>query len=88
MSKQSKQKLAALIYTSISIPGDERSRTHPGHGYPAHDVEQISIRVFKDDKEMKEWVKEETGKRYSSTKFKLIRYEELSYTTDVNINIE
>jgi hypothetical protein len=23
---------------SVHVPGDERSRTHPGHGYPAHDV--------------------------------------------------
>jgi len=21
---------------SVHVPGDERSRTHPGHGYPAH----------------------------------------------------
>ncbi len=29
---------AVLIYkvVSVYIPGDERSRTHPGHGYPEH----------------------------------------------------
>jgi len=29
---------AVLIYRteSFHVPGDERSRTHPGHGYPAH----------------------------------------------------
>ncbi len=29
---------ALLIYTSESVttPGDERSRTNPGHGYPEH----------------------------------------------------
>lgn len=29
---------ALLIYTSesVTIPGDERSRTNPGHGYPEH----------------------------------------------------
>lgn len=25
---------AILRYRRITIPGDERSRTHPGHGYP------------------------------------------------------
>jgi hypothetical protein len=25
---------AILEFSSINIPGDERSRTHPGHGYP------------------------------------------------------
>ncbi len=30
-----------LIYKtdSVTIPGDERSRTHPGHGYPEHTQE-------------------------------------------------
>jgi hypothetical protein len=82
------KKLAALIYTSIHIPGDERSRTNPGHGYPAHDVEQISIQEFKDAKEMTAWVKKETDGRYGPTRFKLIRYEELSYTKDISIKIE
>ena len=29
---------AVLVYKvrRITIPGDERSRTHPGHGYPEH----------------------------------------------------
>lgn len=29
---------AVLVYdtTSVWIPGDERSRTNPGHGYPEH----------------------------------------------------
>ncbi len=29
---------AILVYKtqSVFIPGDERSRTHPGHGYPEH----------------------------------------------------
>lgn len=31
---------AILTARSIEIPGDERSRTHPGHGYPAS-TEQV-----------------------------------------------
>ena len=27
---------AILEFYSIHIPGDERSKTNPGHGYPAH----------------------------------------------------
>jgi hypothetical protein len=29
---------AVIIYstTSVYVPGDERSRTNPGHGYPEH----------------------------------------------------
>ncbi len=27
---------AIIVFSTITIAGDERSRTHPGHGYPAH----------------------------------------------------
>jgi hypothetical protein len=29
-------KYAVIEETHTTIPGDERSRTHPGHGYPEH----------------------------------------------------
>tara|TARA_Y100000034_G_scaffold33124_2_gene40644 strand:+ start:2034 stop:2303 length:270 start_codon:yes stop_codon:yes gene_type:complete len=31
---------------SISIPGDERSRTNPGHGYPAHTEQHWNMEVY------------------------------------------
>lgn len=39
----------AIIRTvSVYIPGDERSRTNPGHGYPEHTEEYISYEAFTD----------------------------------------
>lgn len=37
----SEEHFAILVYehSSVHVPGDERSRTNPGHGYPAHDVD-------------------------------------------------
>lgn len=32
--------------THVHVPGDERSRTAPGHGYPAHTVYYKNIRCF------------------------------------------
>lgn len=32
---------AIILFGSIYIDGDERSRTHPGHGYPAHSENKI-----------------------------------------------
>jgi hypothetical protein len=37
---------AILTPESVMIPGDERSRTHPGHGYPEHTVEHWSMQTF------------------------------------------
>lgn len=37
----------AIIQTrSITIPGDERSRTAPGHGYPEHTETVVSYTAF------------------------------------------
>lgn len=35
-----------LRFGSITVPGDERSHTHPGHGYAEHTVPTVSCAVF------------------------------------------
>lgn len=37
---------AILKTTSVYIPGDERSRTNPGHGYPASTENFITYEVY------------------------------------------
>ena len=39
---------AIITTTNTYIPGDERSRTNPGHGYPEHYVESINYESFTD----------------------------------------
>lgn len=39
---------AILEGTSINIPGDKRSRTNPGHGYPETTENHITYRAFTD----------------------------------------
>ncbi len=43
-----KKHFAILIFTTSTahVPGDERSRTNPGHGYPAHDVTSASYEYW------------------------------------------
>lgn len=38
---------------NIHIPGDERSRTHPGHGYPASTETVFEYQYFTDEVEWK-----------------------------------
>jgi hypothetical protein len=40
--------LAIIEFKSIYVPGDERSKQCPGHGYPAHNEPSMSYIVFKD----------------------------------------
>jgi hypothetical protein len=37
---------AILVFGSIYIPGDERSRTNPGHGYPGGSEPKTDFVVF------------------------------------------
>jgi len=43
---------AIIRETTVHIPGDERSRTAPGHGYPERDETVISYEICADEKDM------------------------------------
>lgn len=58
---------AIVTYDSIYIPGDERSRTHPGHGYPERYESVVTYRAFTDEDEWKEYVRECEAQRKSYT---------------------
>ena len=77
-------KYAVLVEESVYIEGDERSRTNPGHGYPAHTQNYSTFREFKDQKELLDWVRI-SGKH---TKYKAIQYTELEIITEVKIKVE
>lgn len=42
---------AILTIKSVHISGDERSRTAPGHGYPAHTETHPSLQTFTSEAE-------------------------------------
>ncbi|NTF17776.1 hypothetical protein G6L37_05135 [Agrobacterium rubi] len=47
----------AVVYAdSIYIPGDERSRTNPGHGYgESYEMRQV-YKAFKSQAELESWI--------------------------------
>lgn len=71
------QKYAVIIETTITIPGDERSKTHPGHGYPEHTEKNIVFKEFRNEETLLRWIKYEEEKT-QKRKYKIIKYEELS----------
>ena len=46
---------AIVVFSSVHVDGDERSRTNPGHGYPAHDISTAEYRYTMD---RAEWERE------------------------------
>jgi hypothetical protein len=49
---------AILEFTSIHVEGDERSRTNPGHGYPASDEPVVLYLAFDDLSSMESYIRQ------------------------------
>ncbi len=82
------KKYAAIVKSSYYVEGDERSRTNPGHGYPAHTVDHNDFVPFKDFEEMQNWVQYEELSKYSKKSYKIIEYVELEVKTAITIEVK
>ena len=58
-----KPHFAALTFSHIHIPGDERSHQAPGHGHPVEDKPVAEYIVFDSEEEMKKWAADEVEYR-------------------------
>lgn len=56
---------AILEFTVVHTPGDERSRTHPGHGYPASSENMARYYAYTDRDEWEADVSEKAQGRDS-----------------------
>ena len=63
---------AVFIKSSYQVEGDERSRTNPGHGYPAHSVEYTNIQEFSDEQALKNWIVK-NDESYSPDKYRAVK---------------
>lgn len=77
-----KDKYAVIHFETVYHEGDERSRTHPGHGYPAYSEDIQKITTFKTEEDLKTWITKNTNKKFTA-----IRYEELSVKTTLEVKI-
>ena len=57
---------AIIEFSSIHIPGDERSRTNPGHGYPASTEPVVKYIAFTNEEEWKEKIIERSNRSYGN----------------------
>jgi hypothetical protein len=80
-------KYAVLVESSYYVPGDERSKTNPGHGYPEHTVNYTEIIKFDDFAALQKWVECEESKKYGTRNYVPIQYEELSVKKKVEVTL-
>lgn len=79
---------AILFPESVTIPGDERSRTNPGHGYPEHTVSHWRMEVYPTRAEWEAEVvrlSKQTG--YSRKQFKAILAVPAQISTTVKVEV-
>ena len=60
---------AIFEFSTIHIPGDERSRTNPGHGYPAEDRPFVSYKAYLAEADWEKAVEELASKVFPSAPF-------------------
>ena len=74
-----------LTTKSTYIPGDERSRTNPGHGYPGGYEKSWYLQVFDTEEE---WATEVKRLQLAKSEFKAGIFNPAQITTEVNVRIE
>lgn len=75
-------KYGVIYKIAIEHEGDERSRTHPGHGYPAYTEYVETFQSFDTEDLLKEWITNNKNKSY-----KVIRYEELNVKLKLEVEL-
>lgn len=78
---------AALVTKSTYIPGDERSRQAPGHGYPAHTQLSIDYIAFESEAEMQGWAQKREAQKYGGDAYRIIKAEPLTVQTKVEVKV-
>jgi len=64
---------AVFFKTTTRVPGDQRSRDCPGHGYPEHSVEHNEYVEFKSKDEFIAWVEKEEGRTYGKKSYRAVK---------------
>ena len=74
---------AVLKFVNVYVPGDERSQSCPGHGYPASNERHCDYLYFPTQEELESWI-------YLNSRedFVVLRVSPKTFRTKVNVNIE
>lgn len=79
---------AIMTPCSVTIPGDERSRTNPGHGYPEHTEHYWNVEIYHNEKEWKAEIKERHESKYSNKNFVAYVMYPVKVNVSINVNVE
>ncbi len=78
---------AAFIEDSFHVEGDERSRTHPGHGYPAHTVTYTKVEEFSSKDAMEKWVARQETSAYNKQKYRIVKCIPMEVHKNISVEV-
>lgn len=79
---------AIFKFSTIHIPGDERSRTNPGHGYPASDEPVINYEAYLDRAEWEKEVQHLESLVFGDKNYFAVKITPAVITTKVTIEVK
>ena len=81
------QHYVILDFGTITVPGDERSRTNPGHGYPEYTQYTVDYIVFESKKAWEDEIKRRTSYTYGSKNFAAMICIPAKIETQITVNV-
>lgn len=80
---------AIIEQSGVYIPGDERSRTNPGHGYPGGTHNFIRYELYLTEEKLLLAIEEREEAKYGSKKaYKVIKVTPMKVNTSFSISIK
>jgi len=76
-----------MKFTTIHIPGDERSRTNPGHGYPASTENAVGYEAYYTEEKFLEALRELEEHAYSK-QYVVFKSEPLTVTKTISVSTD
>ncbi len=75
-----------MQFNTIHIAGDERSRTNPGHGYPAHTESSVSYEAYFTEEKFLEAVRELEARTHG-TNYVVFKSEPLTIDKKITVSV-
>ena len=79
---------AILAPKTVTIPGDLRSRTNPGHGYPEHTESSWDIQLFDTQEKWEEEIKTLSTRIYARKGWVAVIFNRPSIKQTISIEVE
>ena len=80
-------KYGVLETTHRQVEGDKRSKDHPGHGYPAHTVEDIKLHEFDDEVALEKFLQQRDKGWRGYDGLRVIRFEDIKMERKLSFKV-